>query len=177
LPAWDGRDRLEALARRVSDNDVLVRGSRRWMLALAALWAGLTGRHDNSVAPILVSSARGCLKSTFCRSLMPEPLRRYYTDEVDKYPASQMPRLKNLMQMADLNLCKAYQRNCARCCPSPRGGRDLQSFNPAAMRRTNPNFFSQKLAPLGFRRQRGHYNTYYPVVFLTGTLAQVNSDE
>lgn len=32
-------------------------------------------------------------------------------DEFDKYPASKMPLLKNLMQMANLNLCKAYQRN------------------------------------------------------------------
>ena len=32
-------------------------------------------------------------------------------DEFDKYPASKMPLLKNLMQMAELNLCKAYQRN------------------------------------------------------------------
>lgn len=65
---------------------------------------------------------------------MPETLSRYYSDEVeltskgnvtrkmsemgllnldefDKYPASKMPLLKNLMQMAELNLCKAYQRN------------------------------------------------------------------
>lgn len=65
---------------------------------------------------------------------MPDCLSRYYSDEVeltskgnvtrkmsemgllnldefDKYSASKMPLLKNLMQMADLNLCKAYQRN------------------------------------------------------------------
>ena len=65
---------------------------------------------------------------------MPETLARYYSDEVeltskgnvtrkmsemgllnldefDKYPASKMPLLKNLMQMANLNFCKAYQRN------------------------------------------------------------------
>ena len=104
------------------------------MLALTAQWLGITGKHANSVAPILISTEQGCLKSTFCKSLMPETLSRYYSDEVeltskgnvtrkmsemgllnldefDKYPASKMPLLKNLMQMAELNLCKAYQRN------------------------------------------------------------------
>lgn len=134
LPVWDGVDRLEPLARRVSPEPLWVAGFHRWMLALTAQWMGLTGKHANSVAPILVSASQGCLKSTFCKCLMPESLNRYYTDDVDltsqgkvarkmsemgllnldefdKYPASKMPLLKNLMQMADLNICKAYQRN------------------------------------------------------------------
>ena len=134
LPAWDGADRLEALARRVSSNPLWMKDFHIWILALTAQWLGMTGKHANSVAPILISAAQGCLKSTFCKSLMPETLARYYSDEVeltskgnvtrkmsemgllnldefDKYPASKMPLLKNLMQMANLNLCKAYQRN------------------------------------------------------------------
>ena len=31
-------------------------------------------------------------------------------DEFDKYGTQQMPLLKNLMQMANLNICKAYQK-------------------------------------------------------------------
>ena len=134
LPAWDGVDRLEALARRVSSNPLWMKDFHIWILALTAQWLGMTGKHANSVAPILISAEQGCLKSTFCKSLMPETLARYYSDEVeltskgnvtrkmsemgllnldefDKYPASKMPLLKNLMQMANLNLCKAYQRN------------------------------------------------------------------
>lgn len=134
LPAWDGVDRLEPLARRVSPEPLWIVGFHRWMLALTAQWMGLTGKHANSVAPVLVSTSQGCLKSTFCKCLMPESLNRYYTDDVeltsqgkvarkmsemgllnldefDKYPASKMPLLKSLMQMADLNICKAYQRN------------------------------------------------------------------
>lgn len=65
---------------------------------------------------------------------MPDSLSRYYSDEVeltsrskatrkmsemgllnldefDKYSPGKIPLLKNLMQMADLNLCKAYQKN------------------------------------------------------------------
>lgn len=134
LPAWDGTDRLESLARRVSSDPLWIEGFHRWMLALTAQWMGITGRHANSVAPVLVSVAQGCLKSTFCKSLLPEVLNRYYTDDVeltsqgkvarkmsemgllnldefDKYPIAKMPLLKNLMQMADLNVCKAYQKN------------------------------------------------------------------
>ena len=134
LPVWDGIDRLEALARRVSSDSYWVKGFHTWMLALVAQWQGSTGNHANSVAPILISSKQGCLKSTFCKSLMPGELARYYSDEVDlssrgnvtrkmsemgllnldefdKYPASKMPLLKNLMQMADLVLCRAYQKN------------------------------------------------------------------
>ena len=134
LPDWDGVDRLEPLARRVSSDPLWIEGFHRWMLALIAQWMGITGRHANSVAPVLVSASQGCLKSTFCKCLMPETLNRYYTDDVeltsqgkvarkmsemglmnldefDKYSAAKMPLLKNLMQMADLNICKAYQKN------------------------------------------------------------------
>lgn len=133
LPAWDGIDRIDNLAHRVSSEPFWISGFHTWMLALAAQWTGRTGKHANSVAPLLVSSRQGCLKSTFCKSLMPDSLSRYYSDEIeltsrsnvtrkmsemgllnldefDKYSAKQMPLLKSLMQMADLNLCKAYQR-------------------------------------------------------------------
>ena len=134
LPAWDGTDRLEALARRVSDHPLWVKSFHTWMLGLTAQWAGVSGVHANSVAPLLVSSEQGRQKSTFCKALMPQALSRYYMDnlkltaqgkaerllaemglvnmdEFDKYSAQQMPLLKNLMQMANLNICKAYQKN------------------------------------------------------------------
>ena len=134
LPDWDGIDRLEALARRVSDNPLWVTSFHTWMLGLTAQWAGMTGIHANSVAPILISSEQGRQKSTFCKALVPPTLARYYMDnlklttqgkperllaelglvnmdEFDKYGTQQMPLLKNLMQMANLNICKAYQKN------------------------------------------------------------------
>lgn len=134
LPVWDGKDRLRNLALRVSDNELWVRCFHRWMLALTAQWGGLTGMHANSVAPMLISSEQGRLKSTFCKSLMPEELSNYYMDsfeltsqgqveqkmaemgminldEFDRFPAHKMPALKNVMQMAALNLRKAHQKN------------------------------------------------------------------
>ena len=293
LPAWDGIDRLEALAHRVSSDPLWIKHFHIWLLALTAQWLGITGKHANSVAPILISTEQGCLKSTFCKSLMPETLSRYYSDEVeltsrsnatrkmsemgllnldefDKYSPGKIPLLKNLMQMADLNLCKAYQKNfrnlpriasfigtsnrfdllsdntgsrrflcvevkdkidCTciehkqiyaqlkqelsdgarywfsaeeeeelqehnlifqhrnpaeevlRSCFRPATSEDpkekirnlsaadifkeLKKQNPAAMRGSNPNYFSQQLVPAGFLRKHGRYGNFYPVVSLT----------
>ena len=138
LPEWDGTDRVSALARRVSDNPVWVNGFHRWMLGLSAQW--MQFRPDtnraNSVAPLLVSSRQGLGKSTFCRLLMPDALKAYYTesydlsspasaearlaayglinlDEFDKLGASKMPLLKNLMQASALNIRKAYKRSAS----------------------------------------------------------------
>ena len=136
LPEWDGKDRVNELARRVSDKDVWVRSFHRWMLAVTAQWTGTgdRGRRANSVAPLLVSTTQGLGKSTFCRMLLPNELRDYFTesfdltnassaenklasyglinlDEFDRLPASRMPQLKNLMHMEDLRVRRAYRRS------------------------------------------------------------------
>ena len=150
LPEWDGTDRVSALARRVSDNPVWVNSFHRWMLGLSAQWmqfwsdtnnANSANRANsinraNSVAPLLVSSRQGLGKSTFCRLLMPDALKAYYTesydlgspasaearlaayglinlDEFDKLGVSKMPLLKNLMQASALNIRKAYKRSAS----------------------------------------------------------------
>ena len=147
LPEWDGTDRVSALARRVSDDPVWVNGFHRWMLGLSAQWmqfhpdtnnanSANSINRANSVAPLLVSSRQGLGKSTFCRLLMPDALKAYYTesydlgspasaeaklaacglinlDEFDKLSASKMPLLKNLMQASALNIRKAYKRSAS----------------------------------------------------------------
>ena len=141
LPEWDGKDRVSALARRVSDDPVWVNGFHRWMLGLSAQWMQFrpdtnNANRANSVAPLLVSSRQGLGKSTFCRLLMPDALKAYYTesydlgspasaeaklaacglinlDEFDKLSASKMPLLKNLMQASALNIRKAYKRSAS----------------------------------------------------------------
>ena len=147
LSEWDGTDRVSALARRVSDNPVWVNGFHRWMLGLSAQWmqfhpdtnnanSANSINRANSVAPLLVSSRQGLGKSTFCRLLMPDALKAYYTesydlsspasaeaklaayglinlDEFDKLSASKMPLLKNLMQASALNIRKAYKRSAS----------------------------------------------------------------
>ena len=82
LPDWDGKDRLAALACRVSSRLHWVRGFHTWMLGLASQWMGVSGLHANSVAPVLVSREQGRRKSSFCRALMPDVLTRYYADNL-----------------------------------------------------------------------------------------------
>ena len=142
LPEWDGKDRVTDLARRVSDSPLWIRGFHRWMLASTARWANFDAesQRPNSVAPLLVSTRQGLGKSTFCRMLLPKPLRDYFTesfdlthaggaenklasyglinlDEFDRIPATRMSLLKNLMQMESLRVRRAYKRNAE---PLPR---------------------------------------------------------
>ena len=137
LPPWEGEDRLDALARRVSDSALWVSGFHRWMLAVAAQWMGMGNGHANSMAPVLVSGRQGLGKSTFCRNLLPPELSAYYTDSVDvantarmeqllvemglinldefdRIPVRRHPALKNVMQLTDLHVRKAYRRDTLR---------------------------------------------------------------
>lgn len=110
------------------------------MLGLASGWMEMDRLHANSVAPVLVSRKQGRQKSTFCKMLLPEMLQPYYTDsfdlsnlsgserrlaefglinldEFDKFSPRKMAVLKNLMQMAGLNIRKAYKKSFS---PLPR---------------------------------------------------------
>ena len=134
LPKWDGEDRLTDLAQRVSTEAYWVKHFHRWMLALMAQWMGKNTTYANCVAPLLVSEEQGWLKSTFCKSLMREPLQAYYTDQIDlsangrlegklavmglinldefdRLSSRAMAKLKNLMQLSSLNIRKSYQKN------------------------------------------------------------------
>ena len=134
LPQWDGRDHVSDLAARVSDNPLWIKGFHRWMLAVVAQWQGLDTVHANSVAPVLISTEQGMMKSTFCKSLMPECLQAYYTDridmtsegclenklalmglinmdEFDQIPTNRMAQLKNLMQTPSITIREAYKKN------------------------------------------------------------------
>ncbi len=136
LPVWDGQDRVEALARRVSDEPLWVSGFHIWLRALTAQWMEMDHLHGNSVAPVLISRRQGRHKSTFCKLLMPDALQMYYTDhydlnaqggavqklasfglinldEMDKYSDKKMTTLKNIMQMPSINIRKAYKKNYA----------------------------------------------------------------
>lgn len=134
LPQWDGIKRINALALRVSSCDIWVTTFHTWMLGVTAQWMGITKSHANSIAPVLISKEQGRQKSTFCKSLMPPALQRYYTDNVtlvtegqnerklcelglinldefDRFSSRKMAYLKNLMQMAAPNLRKPRQKS------------------------------------------------------------------
>ena len=122
LPDWDGTDRATPLLKRVSDDELWLKGGRYWLRAMTAQWMGLEREHANTLVPVLVSSEQGLGKSTFCRSLLPDSLRTFYLDnlnltpgaspekklvqkglinldEFDKVNERRQPDLKNLLQM------------------------------------------------------------------------------
>ena len=138
LPKWDGHDRLTELAYVVSRDALWVKVFSRWMRAMVAGWLKPDGQlqvFPNQVAPLLLSERQGVGKSTFCRSLLPPQLLRYYTDkfdltadsgaekhlgnyalinmdEFDRYSERQMAILKNLMQLTCVKMRRPRSRSC-----------------------------------------------------------------
>lgn len=83
LPAWDGTDRIRAMADRVPCGNGHWRELfHRWFLNMVAHWRGFDKKYANCTSPLLVG-AQGYRKSTFCRDLMPPEARAYYTDSID----------------------------------------------------------------------------------------------
>lgn len=127
LPKWDKRDRVTRLASHINKNTTWQSLFHRWLLGMVVQWITPHPIHGNSLMPILISQRQGFKKSTFCRLLLPEKLRRYYTDEFDlnsrsnavtklsKYALINIDefnrmgdvksaRLKNILQMADASI-------------------------------------------------------------------------
>jgi len=127
LPEWDRRDRIVELAKRISAVPTWITLFHRWMLGMVAQWTNFNPIHGNALMPILISRKQGHKKSTFCRLILPEELRLYYTDEFDINSRSsyvdkiskfalinidefnrmgevKAARLKNLLQMADVKV-------------------------------------------------------------------------
>ena len=138
LPQWDGTDRLTPLAERVSADELWIKVFCTWMRGMVRQWMNLTqtgqttaGCSANQLAPILVSPEQGMHKSTFCKLLLPPELSMLYTDkfelagrqnlefpicrhalisldEFDRFSAAQMGKLKNLMQLARMNVRRPH---------------------------------------------------------------------
>ena len=131
LPQWDGNDRVGELARRVpTDNKWWPEDFAVWMRAMMCQWLGRNGQYGNAMVPLLIG-AQGDGKSTFCRLLLPEALRDYYTDridfanrnraeqmltrfclinidEYDSLSARQNAFLKHILQKSDIKMRKLY---------------------------------------------------------------------
>lgn len=83
LSAWDGKDYIREIARRVPcDHPDWPDRFFRWFLSMVAHWLQMDKNHGNSTTPLLIGD-QGCGKSTFCLNLLPPVLRSYYTDSVD----------------------------------------------------------------------------------------------
>ena len=132
LPQWDGKDRIEALAKRVpTDQPQWEKYLRYWLVGMVAQWREsdkqLTG---NALTPLLIGR-QGCGKTRFCKILLPKALRDYYNDKInfknefdlnialtsfalinidefDKTTSSQQIVLKYLLSSADVKFRPPY---------------------------------------------------------------------
>ena len=83
LPKWDGKDRVEALARRIPTSyGEWPELFHLWMRSMVAMWMGKGQLTGNSLVPLLIGR-QGCGKSSFCRILLPLHLRDYYNDRIN----------------------------------------------------------------------------------------------
>lgn len=131
LPQWDGGAHIDALFRRVTDDERLLGWLRKWFVAMAAQVMGRMGSYGNSVCPILISRQQGWGKSQFAKMLVPPQLRMFFSDtfnlaqedaclrrmtaymlinvdEVDRFAGRRMPMFKNLVQLSAVSMKRAY---------------------------------------------------------------------
>ena len=131
IGAWDGEDRIKALAARVPTNQPnWEHYLHTWLLGMVAHWQGRKSLTGNALVPLLIGR-QGCGKSSFCRILLPKELRDYYNDrinfknetdlnlgltsfalinidEFDKTTARQQVLLKYLLSTADIKFRPPY---------------------------------------------------------------------
>lgn len=108
LPRWDGRDRMKALAGRVSSDALWHKVFSTWLRALTAQWMGVEMQAANSMVPVLVSERQGLMKSTFCRLLVPEALQEYYLDKLDFTQAGEYDRMMAQFGLINLDELDRY---------------------------------------------------------------------
>ena len=83
LPRWDGKDRVEALARRIkTDYEEWPHLFHIWMRSMVAMWRGKGRLTGNALVPVLIGR-QGCGKTSFCRILLPREQREYYNDRIN----------------------------------------------------------------------------------------------
>ncbi len=83
LPKWDGRERVEPLARRIkTDYEAWPHLFHIWMRSMVAMWKGKGQLTGNALVPLLIGR-QGCGKSSFCRILLPREQREYYNDRIN----------------------------------------------------------------------------------------------
>ena len=83
LPKWDGKDRVEPLARRIQcDYPEWPHLFHIWMRSMVAMWRGKGQLTGNALVPLLIGR-QGCGKTSFCRILLPREQRDYYNDRIN----------------------------------------------------------------------------------------------
>lgn len=83
LPAWDGEERIQALASRVPTNDPdWPTRFYTWFISMVAHWRKADRLYANSLVPVLVGG-QGISKSVFFRLLLPPVLQDYHAESIN----------------------------------------------------------------------------------------------
>ena len=83
LPEWDQKNHVGVLLDRLPGLHAEQRyWLHLWLRSMVAHWLGADQLHANELVPTFIGQ-QGCGKSTFCRLLLPEPLREYFMDHVN----------------------------------------------------------------------------------------------
>jgi predicted P-loop ATPase len=82
LEEWDGTDYVSDLSDRIiTSNPDWAARFHKWMLQMVARWLGYEVPQRDVIIPVIVGQY-GFGKTTFCHTILPPELRRYYTDQV-----------------------------------------------------------------------------------------------
>lgn len=109
LPEWDGEDRVTPLAHRIiTSNSDWPRDFHLWLLQMVARWRGEKVSQRDVTVPLLVGQF-GLGKTSFCNSILPPVLRRYYVDRVKLRSTAEVHDLVSTQLL--INIDEFYQEN------------------------------------------------------------------
>lgn len=93
LDAWDGIDRVNALANRIhTSSPDWVALFHKWLRQMVARWLAYDIPHRDQIIPVIVGQY-GFGKTSFCSLILPPELRRYYTDQIHLRATSEVHAL------------------------------------------------------------------------------------
>lgn len=105
---WDGKDHIEALARRVpTKNRLWPKLFHVWFCAMVQQWMGGNGGHGNELVPVLIGP-QGVGKSSFCRKLLPPQLFDGYLDHIDFRNERESLRAMSTFQLINIDEFNRY---------------------------------------------------------------------
>ena len=108
---WDGKDRIEALARRIPCSlRQWPRWFHVWFCAMVRQWAFPDPDYANQVMPILVGP-QGVGKSTFCRRLLPPALSDGYLESGDFGAEKEMLRAMSQFLLINVDEFNRYSKS------------------------------------------------------------------
>ena len=108
---WDGKDRIEALARRIPCSlRQWPRWFHIWFCAMVRQWAFPDPNYANQVMPILVGP-QGVGKSTFCRRLLPPSLADGYLESGDFGAEKEVLRAMSQFELINVDEFNRYSKS------------------------------------------------------------------